>query len=320
MKQSEIIALIGLSSTDPKLVAFFEKQGLKAPKTVNANASGKAIRHKEYQIDFDFDYDIINEAYYPPVSPKNDDYNFIAYLKNVYFYLPSKSDTRPNDFWDVTPNPLASYEDFENYFGKIDKVYFEKAYNDFINITAEYDVKKRKCVHIAAGIKQEREIINSCFFNPNNEHNLWPEAYTFLIKWLFDHRFLNIDDQVYNLGLAPTHQAILAFVQSQLKNRLWKNQLKEVPHLFPFLKTISSNNSVKKDENKQPVIFYQNHLFLMATGNYEQYKKLYTEDIFKADDLCKSISFTPETAQSYLNLLTDRFEIFPKINDLKINK
>lgn len=96
--------------------------------------------------------------------------------------------------------------------------------------------------------------------------------------------------------------------------------MKEVPHLFPFLKTISSNNSVKRDENKQPVIFYQNHLFLMATDNYEQYKKLYTEDIFKADDLCKSIGFTPETAQSYLDLLTDRFEIFPKINDLKINK
>lgn len=70
MKQTEIIELIGLKSTEPKLIAFFEKYGLKAPKTVNANSSGKAIRHKEYNIDFDFHYDIVNDAFYPPVSPK----------------------------------------------------------------------------------------------------------------------------------------------------------------------------------------------------------------------------------------------------------
>jgi hypothetical protein len=100
---------------------------------------------------------------------------------------------------------------------------------------------------------------------------------------------------------------------------LWKNQLKDIPDLFEFLITISNNNRVKKDENKQQVIFYQNHLFLIATGHFDAYKKLYYEDIFKADALCKSISFNPETAESYLKLLSDKFEIFPKIKALKIN-
>lgn len=320
MRQTEIIELIGLSSTDSKLLAFFEKYELKKPpKTVNSNSSGVAIRHKEYQIDFDFDYDIINEAFYPPVSPKNDDYNFIAYLKAVYFYLPKKNDTRNNDFWDITPNPKEEFEEFENYFGKIDNGYFKKTYKELINIVAQYEIKKNKCEYVSFIIKQEREIISSDFFDQNNEYNLWPEAYTFLIKWLFDNRFLNISNEIYNRGLDPSHQAIVEFVQSNLKNKLWNNQLKEVPNLYPFLNIIRSNNKIWKDENKNQVVFYQNNLFLIATGNYEQYNKLFYEDIDKADALCKSAKFTPETAQAYLNLLTDRFAIFPRIRDLKIN-
>ncbi|GAA4023663.1 hypothetical protein GCM10022386_03330 [Flavobacterium cheonhonense] len=320
MKQTEIIELIGLLSTDVKLLAFFEKYGLKKPpKTVNSNSCGIAIRHKDYQIDFDFDYDIINEAFYPPVSPKNNDYYFIAYLKAVYFYLPKKNDTRTNDFWDITPNPKGEFEQFENYFGKIDNGYFKKTYSELINIVAQYEIKKNKCEYVSFIIKQEREIISSDFFDQNNEYNLWPEAYTFLIKWLFDNRFLNISDKIYNHGLEPSHQVILEFVQSNLKNKLWQNQLKEVPNLYQFLNAIRSNNKIWKDENKDQVVFYQNNLFLIATGNFEQYNKLFYEDIDKADELCKSARFTPETAQIYLNLLTDRFAIFPIIRDLKIN-
>lgn len=320
MKQTEIIELIGLPSTDVKLLAFFEKYGLKKPpKTVNSNSSGVAISYKEYQIDFDFDFDIINEAFYPPISPKKNDYDFIAYLKAVYFYLPKKNDTRTNDFWDITPNPKGEFEEYENYFGKIDKGYFRKTYNELINIVAHFEVKKNKFEYVSFIIKQEQEIISTDFFDQNNEYNLWPEAYTFLIKWLFDNRFLNISDEIYDLGLEPSHQAILAFVQSNLKNKLWQNQLKEVPNLYPFLNTIRSNNKIWKDENKNPVVFYQNNLFLIATGNFEQYNKLFYEDIDKADALCRSARFTPETAQIYLNLLTDRFAIFPTIRDLKIN-
>ncbi len=320
MKQTEIIELIGLPSTDVKLMDFFEKYGLKKPpKTVNSNSSGVAIRHKDYQIDFVFDFDITNNAFYPPVSPKKNDYDFIAYLKAVYFYLPKKKDTRTNDFWDVTPNPLSPYKDFENYFGKIDEDYFKKSYNNLIDVAAEYEIKKNKCEYISFVIKEEREIISSYFFDPNNEYNLWPEAYTFLIKWLFDNRFLNIDETIYELGLEPSHQVILEFVQSNLKNKLWQNQLKEVPNLNQFLNAIRSNNKIWKDENKNQLVFYQNNLFLIATGNFEQYNKLFYEDIDQADELCKSARFTTETAQTYLNLLTDRFAIFPTIRDLKIN-
>lgn len=321
MNQTEIIELIGLPSTNVKLVAFFEKYGLKKPpKTVNSNSSGVAIRFKEYQIDFVFDFDITNEAFYPPVSPKKNDYDFIAYLKGVYFYLPKKNDTRTNDFWDVTPNPKVPFEEFENYFGKIDNDYFKKTYNELINIVAQYEIKKNKCEYVSFVIKEEREIISSYFFDQNNEYNLWPEAYTFLIKWLFDNHFLNIGDEIYALGLEPSHQAILEFVQSNLKNKLWGNQLKEVPNLYQFLNTIRSNNKIWKDENKNQVVFYQNNLFLIATANFEKYNKLFYEDIYKADALCKSARFTTETAQTYLNLLTDRFAIFPKIRDLKLNK
>lgn len=318
MKQTEIIELIGLKSTEPKLIAFFEKYGLKAPKTVNANSSGKAIRHKEYNIDFDFHYDIVNDAFYPPVSPKKNDYDFVAYLRDIYIYS-SKKDLRPSEFWDVTPSTNASYEEFENYFGKITKGYFKKTYNNLVQITAEYDVKKNKCEYISAGIIQEREIISYLFFDSNNEYNLCPEAYTFLIKWLFDNRFLDIDDKIYDFGLESSHEAILEFVQLHLKNRLWKNQLKEMPNLFDFLNTIRSGNKIWRDNDKQQVIFYQKELFLIATDNFEQYRKLFYEDIYEADELCRSTRFTSETAKSYLNLLNERFEMFPKIKDLKVN-
>lgn len=320
MKQSEIISLVGLASTDPKLLAFFAHHGLKSPKSVNANQSGKVVRYKEYNIDFVFDFDIVHDDYYPPVSAKQNDYDFIAYLRDAYFYPPGKHNKIPADFWDVTPDPAASYDEFAHYFQLAEPGNFTKKLNPLIEIEADYSLKKQKCEHIACSIAQEREIVSYHFFDPDNEHNLWPEAYTFLIKWLFDNRFLEVADSVYQLGLPASHHAILEFVTRHLKNRLWNNQLKAVPELFGFLQAIRSNNGVWKDENKKKVVLYQNHLFLMANGKYDAYQKLFYEDIFEADELCKATRFTPETAQLYINLLTERFALYKRIKDLKVNR
>ena len=115
MKQSDLINLIGLKSTDQKLVDFFEKNNFgKPPKTVNANQGNKFVDLKALNLSFCFEYNIMNDNFQPPICAKNDNYTFVAYLSSVNF-LPKaisvkNSDQKTEDFWDISPKPNTFLE------------------------------------------------------------------------------------------------------------------------------------------------------------------------------------------------------------------
>src|SRR5687768_14522584 len=110
MTQQDLIQLIGLKSTDPQLLAHFEKYGLnKPPKSLTPNNSSKIIYDKERNLSYAFSFEVRNDRFYPPmdVDAKNPDYKFVAWLTEISFLYkePSAGKPDPKDatFWNITP-------------------------------------------------------------------------------------------------------------------------------------------------------------------------------------------------------------------------
>ncbi len=324
LKQSELIALLGLPSTAPQMVSFFEQYDLgKLPKTITPNQGTKSVVSKSLNISFWFKYDIKNDKHQPPVSPKNDNYKFVAYLSSIMFthteHSDKRTDPKPIGFWDVLLPPNALQNDVQTLMGNpVDRTALESTYEMALNtdqvLTVKYsDGGKGKLLYSSwVAVKQQSEIIGRNFFNRDHDFESFPflrRAHTVIIKWLFDNRLLHIDKQVYEIPLKPEEGAILDFVDTYLNNHIWKNQLVDAPLLSSFLYTITTNRLLTAPDGT-PISFYIRSLLLETLDQTAAFERLYEDHFDAVDQFLNHIIFDAPLYQGAVSLLDEKFKLF----------
>lgn len=328
MKQSELIALLGLPSTDLKMVDFFERYQIgKLPKSITPNQRSKSILYKPMNISFWFEYDIKNNKFQPPLSPRGDDYKFVAYLAGIMFSHVDDSvktpDPKSPDFWDVTPSPLHSFQNMENLMGKPTEdgdheTIFEWLIDEDKKLTVRYTKDKKNNLMVSSRISiiQQREIINRAFFNEAYHAEDFPfirRAHTCIIKWLFDRKFLLLDVNGYQTKLKAETTALLDFVQSHLKGHLWANQIIAEKGLRSFLYVVTTNKNIK-DEQGNKIPFYIRDIILDCMGKKREFEILYDRDFGKIYDFLNELVFDSQVYEAVATALTAKFEVHKKLN------
>lgn len=319
----DLVNLIGIKSTDPKIVQWFEQHNLGTPpKTITTNQRDKDFEDKQNSIRYNFKFKIINDKFYPPVSPKNDQYKFENYLTNISVFPKSgkgkKTDPKPSDFWEGFVHPGSSLEECLAYFdhqssSSSNQIFFQKPLNDITKIKVWFVRDQMEITAIELALIEAGEIFSHSSFNPKNEFNTVQQSYLLLAKWLFDHKYLHLPEDIYSHGLTFDQSEILTFVQSHLKNHIWDTQLKPIPHLRAFLFKISSNNSLENHQG-EAINFYIKNLYLKVAGKWEERQRIYTEDFKNVDNFEKSIVLNLTQSQQFLAVLTEYFGLFAQIN------
>lgn len=329
MKFTDLTDLIGLKSTDEKITTWFETYNLdKVPKTVNSNQNSKGATDKINLLNYTFKFDIINDAFYPPLNPKKDNYNFECFLTNITVFSRQKKkhfkDPKPSSFWEGFINPESTFEEcctfFENKFhesnfdGTIINVTFKKKVSNIANVIVFFKGDRSQITDIELRIQEECEIVSQYDFLTDNKHNTTKQAYTLLVKWLFDNKYLKLSDSIYNLGLSTDDATILQFTQQHLRNHIWDNQITETPNLRSFLYKISSNTDIELS-NGGAVNVYIKHLYIKASKQWDDYQKLYNN--YDIDDWTNkvahfenSIYLNEQQIDSFLKKLTELFTLF----------
>lgn len=320
MTLTNLTNLIGLKSTDERIVNWFETNNIeKLPKSVNANQGEKYLKDKINNLEYKFKFDITNDKFSPPVSPKNDDYNFECYLSAI-IYNDKKGFTIPENFWDEYLKNNPDYDDYLNFFENPEiqrngNVFFEKKLNEIACIKVWFNKKKNKPDAIQLEIIEECDIISHHSFKVINQYNTTKPAYTLLVKWLFDNKYLLLPEQVYDLKLSKNHSEILEFTATHLKNHIWDNQITSEYCLRSFLYKITSNNNIEISETEK-VNVYLPFLYLKSAGIFDQYQNIRNsndQDRFeKSDALAESTKLNDIQIQSFLHTLTQMFELFKK--------
>ncbi|MBV8256019.1 MAG: hypothetical protein JO154_25715 [Chitinophaga sp.] len=318
----DIIALMGQKSTTPAMAELFASCSLgKPPKTVNANQSSKSFTDKANQLSFSFKFDITNEQFYPPVSPKNDDYNFESYLSSVVLFSASRGkkkvpDPKPASFWEGFIAPDATYESLLAFIGADDtkgKTIFRKSLNEIAEVVIWTESKDHAISTMELRLKESREIFSQYNFVEKYTRNTVKPAYSLLVKWLFDHHFLLLPEEAYQESLPANHTTILAFTAKYLRNHIWTNQLIADEILVSFLYKISSNRTIPLPDGSSMNVYIK-HLFIQSSGQWDAHQEIYNNRNFEELDAFEgSITLNESQQQHFLQTLTQTFELFKQI-------
>lgn len=333
MKQSDLIELIGLASNDPKLLMFFEKYQLgKLPKTITPNQGSKSIIYKPLNISFWFKYDITNDRFQPPISPKNDDYKFVAYLSSIQFThqedSAKKPDPKPQDFWDVIPAPILSVEAIEKIMGEAASTYSDESIYEMkmdpdtvLKVFYTWDKKKNLSASSNVSVIEQSELISSVYF----ESRYNQESFAFskrcanlIVKWLFDRRFLALSDAIYQDGLAADSDAIVKFVHQYCNGHVWNNQLLPVDHLRSFLYYLPRNTNFYDNQGNK-YSFYIQDIILVCLGKKESFDILYDQDITQSDQFLNEIIFDSRLYNQMSLILNTKFDYFITLKERNSN-
>ncbi|WP_212004042.1 hypothetical protein [Chitinophaga sp. HK235] len=315
----EIIDLMGLKSTTPEIIQLFETCELgKPPKSVNANQSRKSFQDKKSQLSFGFKFDITNERFYPPFSPKQDDYNFDCYLSSVVLFSGGSgkkktADTKPDAFWEGFISPKSSYEECLAFFdvkGEEQDTIMRKPLNEVAEVAVWFSGDKSRITDMELRIIETREIFSIYNFDTRYTSKKVKQAYSLLVKWLFDNRYLILPEQAYQETLGLDHAALLDFTGKYLKNHIWTTQLVDDKSLTSFLYRIASNRSITIPGGEN-VNVYIKHLYIKASGKWDQHQDIYNNSTMEAlDDFESSIHLDETQSRQFLQTLTDMFVLF----------
>ncbi|RBL88110.1 hypothetical protein [Chitinophaga flava] len=321
MTVHEIIGLMGLKSTVPQIIQLFETCELgKPPKSVNANQGNKSFQDKKNQLSFGFKFDITNERFYPPVSPKQDDYNFECYLTSVVLFSGGSgrkktADTKADAFWEGFISPKSSYEECLAFFdmkGEEDTI-IRKPLNEVAEVVVWFSGDRSRITDMELRIMETREIFSMYNFDTQYTMNKVKQAYSLLVKWLFDNRYLILPEQAYQETLGLDHAALLEFTGKYLKNHIWTTQLVEDPLLVSFLYKIGSNQSITIPGGES-VNVYIKHLYIKASGKWDQHQDIYNNSTMAAvDEFESSIHLDEAQSLQFLQTLTSMFELFKQV-------
>lgn len=312
MNLTEVVAILGLKSTDPQVSAFFEKCALGAPpKLITANQGSKYVKDKAHEIEYKFSFDITNDHYYPPVSPKNDEYKFECFISSIsLFNRKKKNATLPREFWSGHPDPDFSVDEYMKYFGlaTVEPIARKKLDNDS-ELVVWFDEKKQQISAMEARLIEQHELLSQYELRPNNEYNTVKQAYLLLVKWLFDQQYLVLPEAVYKNDPGTDDESIRHFVQEHLKNHVWDNQLNQGRELTSFLYQLTHNSSYETKDGRR-VTIYMKHLFLQEAGVWEKRQKLYDKDINKCDAFEKTVQLDARQKEAFLKRLTTEYKDF----------
>lgn len=324
-----IINLIGLKSTDPQLIAAFKENNIAAPpKSVNANQGSKTCRDKITGFEYLFRFDIVHDKFYPPISPRNDDYTFEAYLSGISLYDNDKSflkkyGAQPLEFWGTHIHPNSSFEEAMTYFNNSYKenkydIFFKKSLNEIAGIKAWFTSDEKIVKAIELAIIETPEIFSHYDFKRDNPHNSTKEAYTLLVKWMFDNKLLKLPQDVYEQTLSLDYNEILEFTETHLHNHVWDSQIVDMPHLRRYLYTIKTANKVE-DEQGNEVDVYIKHIFIKAAGAWEKYQEIYhgnrRESVVNIlDNFVASLRLNEQQTQTFFSYLSENFELYKRLN------
>ncbi|WP_282630667.1 hypothetical protein [Empedobacter sedimenti] len=319
MQAKDYIPLIGLKNTDPELLAFFEEHNLgKPPKTLNANQGTKGMKGLPKEISFRFGFDIKNDAFYPPISPKNDNYNFEAYVENIAIYGNSikKLGLSP-DFWEGLIQPNATYEEFKNYFSVDDGATFGvKSLTDLCIINGWFNDAKNEISALKLSIKTDWELMSYIDFAKDNEHNSLKHADALIVKWLFDMKFFNLQESVYHENLSYQLEDILDFTKKHLKNHVWISQLNQERSLGVFISNLMKNTSYKTKNEESVTLFFDDQ-YIKASGQWQKYEEEKEKgDYKKLGEFEKGLLLTDVQSKSLLEDVTQQYKDF--LNNKKV--
>ncbi|WP_157670911.1 hypothetical protein [Chitinibacter sp. GC72] len=313
---SELIYLLGRKSTDPVLLAFFSARQMKnPPKTVNANQDVKGLADPQNKLSYWFKFDITHDDFYPPVSPKQNDYTFECYLASIGLFARGKPKKppylHPAGFWDGYLHPDSSCAEFMAYFGM----------NDF----AEFGVKKlspqqelviwfdagRDCIReMELRIPQDCEWLSHYKFQPGNATKPFWQSPWLIVKWLFDQKLLILSDEVYQQGLPLNEEAIREFVRLYLRNHLWESQCHSHNRkLGSFFYHLTTNSSYTTHSGER-ISIYVNNLFMQAAGLAEKYQEMQQEEYSQQIEFEHSIRLNPAQQQRLLEILNEAWQGF----------
>ncbi|HEU4496014.1 MAG TPA: hypothetical protein VFR70_03095 [Flavobacterium sp.] len=327
MTQQELIPLIGLRSTDPVVIAHFEKYQLaKPPKNLTSNNGSKIIYDKEQNMYYGFGFEVINDCFYPPVDVgiKNPDHKFVAYLTEINFLSKEPSAKKPDpksaDFWNLTLPPQAGWEEVSAWYNapeSSNSVFLKKEISDMLVAKANYDKKKQMFASNWIGIIEHSELISHYYLDHNSQyfgHTL--HLYAMVVKWLFDNRYLLLSEALYQKGLPADADEVLAWIDQHLKKHLWDSQITAEPHLRSFL-FCTIKNMTEKDEHGQPVYFYFLDIILRQAGKLEASKKLHSGQKEEEKELFRSIAFNEQAYEAFYTEMNRQFEYFKTLIELK---
>lgn len=312
----DLISLMGTKSTDPAISQLFETYGLgKPPKTVNANQGSKGFIDKQNKLSFTFKFDITNDLFYPPVSPKKDDYNFESHLSTIVLYSEDKKktpDPKPATFWDGFIHPAATYEDCLAFFSaeKNEKTIFRKPVSDVAEVVVWLSKDKSRITDMELRLKEDREIFSQYDFNQTSQQNTIKQAYPLLVKWLFDNRYLVLPEDAYGESLSVDHAMLLDFTGRYLKHHIWDSQVIDDPELVLFLFNIARSSTITLADGKK-VSIYIKILYIQVAGKAEERQYLYDNGTMEeVDALERSLWLDEAQCRSFLQILSDTFTLF----------
>ena len=349
MTQQDLINLIGLKISDEKLIKHFDALGLKQPKACTPNNSRGDVAHKAISVDYYLNMEVTHEACHPPVregKPKK----WATYLTSISFVNESnifkKPDPKPASFWNVTPPPTADLATIKAFFGEPtttdeNTIYFCKKLNDLVEIKCQFSFKQQRIRAIWANIIEQRELISYLYFRElaageSDDYGSGMAAQNFmcmLVKWLHDNQYLN---SAQNVALPADKQAILSFVHTHFKGKIWENYLvnqgnSELNHLF---NNFVSDGKFLTDENGTEIRLRFQEIALKVLGKWDEYNNIEIEyDKLKEagnrpsepyweqqENFMKSIPINESNYALFAKALDENLALYNRLMQLKVNR
>ncbi|MBC9929114.1 hypothetical protein [Chitinophaga qingshengii] len=313
----DLIGLVGRKSTDPAISQLFATCGLsKPPKTLNANQGDKSYQDKQNNLGYRFKFDITHDQFYPPVSPKKDEYTFECFLSSVVLYSTDRKktpDPKPAAFWEGFIHPGSSYEECLAFFQASHDpkcAIFRKQVSEVAQLIVWLEDDQSRITAMEVRIPEKREIFSRYDFKETNQYNTIKQAYTLLVKWLFDHHYFLLPEDVYREPLTTDHAAILGFTERYLKNHIWDTQLTDDKNLVSFLFRIARSGSITLASGEK-INSYIKILYIDAAGKGAERQELYDNATMnEVDELERSLWLNETQCQAFLQKLSDLFELF----------
>lgn len=308
MKQSNLLALLGLPVTNSDLILFFEERGLELPKSIplmkpNSTTplsikNSVGIRDKEWGFSYYFRSELLNENF--PVMKAGK--NYIPYLSEIIFdgkLYQKRERKEPSSFWDVSPAPDSDLERITDYFGKFDtnRKYPQQyaSFNSQVEIIVTLLPEENRINGYFAKIKETDELLHQSEFDLKKSSRV--HFCAMLIKWLFDNKYLKVSDQLSSVELSYSTAEVLKFIHESLNGHLWEDQLIEDTHLRKFTcDSISGKAGFEKT-------FYE------LWGKLELYESLSREE---QEAWTTYIRFNEETYSILLTAMNQSFEGYKK--------
>lgn len=308
MKQSNLLALLGLPVTNSDLILFFEERGLELPKSIpvmkpNSTTplsikNSVGIRDKEWGFSYYFRSELLNENF--PVMKAGK--NYIPYFSEIIFdgkLYQKRERKEPSSFWDVSPAPDSDLERITDYFGKFDtnRKYPQQyaSFNSQVEIIVTLLPAENRINGYFAKIKETDELLHQSEFDLKKSSRVHFNA--MLIQWLFDNKYLKVSDQLSSVELSYSTAEVLKFIHESLNGHLWEDQLIEDTHLRKFMcDSISGKAGFEKT-------FYE------LWGNLDHYETLNWEE---QERWTAGIPFNEESYSVFHRAMNQSFEEYKK--------